>query len=175
MVQAWSVDSSQYLVDGPGWRMRVDQCRKADGTPVGPIHVIEVPGDAVNVLALTADREVILVRESHHAAGVIALGIPGGGVEPGERNEDAIRRELMEETGYQAGEVRLLGSTFMNWRLQTNRVHHFLALDCTLAGPQALDEFEDIEIVLVPLDEFDPTILEQGFHLTTALLAREHI
>lgn len=155
--------------------LRADECRRSDGTRIGPIYVIETPIDAVNVLAVTTRNEVVMVREYHHATQIVGLGIVGGGIEVGENPEEAVRRELLEETGYVAGELHLLGTTYMNWRTQTNRVHHFVALDCELAGPQSLDEFEEIEVVLTPLEAFDPMVLQQSYHLANALLASPHL
>jgi ADP-ribose pyrophosphatase len=174
-IEPWLIERSEYVLSDQRMRVRADECRRSDGVRIGPIYVIEAPIDAVNVLAVTREHEVILVREYHHATRIVGLGIVGGGIEPDETPEDAVRRELLEETGYVPGEIRPLGTTYMNWRTHTNRVHHFVALDCRLTGAQSLDEFEEIEVVLTSLDAFDPMVLQQTYHLANALLAIPHL
>jgi 8-oxo-dGTP pyrophosphatase MutT (NUDIX family) len=132
--------------------------------------------DWVSVFGLTADRTVVLIREYHHGAGVVGLGLPGGAADhPGETMLAAAARELSEETGYGAGELISLGGAYANWGNQTNRIHFFLGLDCQLVGPQRLDENEEIEVSLIPLNEFDVSSMQQAFHFTNALLAMDYI
>jgi len=142
---------------------------------VGPYYVLE-NADWVCVLGLTADRNVVLIDEYHHGAGVVGLGLPGGAADhPGETMLAAAARELAEETGYSAGEWIPLGGAYANWGNLTNRIHFFLALDCKLVGPQRLDENEEIEISLIPLEEFEASSMQQAFHFTNALLAMDYI
>jgi ADP-ribose pyrophosphatase len=66
--------------------------------------------DYVTVLATTASGRVLLVRQFRPALEEFTMELPSGHVEPGESAEEAARRELLEETGYAAGELTLLAT-----------------------------------------------------------------
>jgi len=68
---------------------------------------IEGP-ECVSVLALTENREVLLVEQLRPAIGIVTQELPSGHVDRGELPEEAARRELLEETGYQAGSLELI-------------------------------------------------------------------
>lgn len=105
----------------------------------------------VNIIPLTPQNEVVMVRQYRHGTRDVTLEIPGGLVEHNDNAEKAARRELFEETGYQASEMILLGSVHPNPAIQNNLCYTFLARDVSLAGDQQQDEKEDIEVLLRPL------------------------
>lgn len=115
-------------------------------------------GDWVNVVALTPDRDVVLVRQHRAGTASVTLEIPGGMVDPGESPAEAARRELVEETGYDARELVPIGVVHPNPALFDNRCHTFLALDAVRAGDQSLDEREHIQVSTAPLAEIDGLI-----------------
>jgi 8-oxo-dGTP pyrophosphatase MutT (NUDIX family) len=116
--------------------------------------------DWVNVLALTAQDELILIRQYRFGTEAVTLEIPGGVIEPGEDPALAAARELEEETGYVAGRVEPLGSVHPNPALQGNRCHSFLALDCVKQHAGRQDEGEDILVQLYPRADVPRLILE---------------
>jgi ADP-ribose pyrophosphatase len=109
--------------------------------------------DWVNVIGLTPVGEVILIEQFRFGIGQIALEIPGGLVDQGESPLAAARRELREETGYEAARWTPLGSIAPNPAMQRNRLHSFLAEDCRWVGELEQDSGEDIEVVLRPLSD----------------------
>jgi len=122
----------------------------------------------VNVIPLTPQNEVIMVRQYRHGIRDVTLEIPGGIVESHDTPEEAAGRELREETGYRASEMILLGSVHPNPAIQSNRCYTFLAKDVFLAGEQEQDEKEDIEVLPLPLSEI-PRLIRNG-EITHALV-----
>jgi ADP-ribose pyrophosphatase len=115
--------------------------------------------DWVNVVALTAAGELVLVRQYRPGPDAMSVEIPGGAVDPGEDLAAAARRELREETGYEPGELHYLGTSRPNPALQDNRIATYLALGCTRAGDIQPDPGEDLEVVVVPLAEAEAMVL----------------
>ncbi|GAC1549517.1 MAG: hypothetical protein NVS3B10_12830 [Polyangiales bacterium] len=132
---------------------RLDLVRE-DGS-ARPVFTFSAP-DWCNVVPLTDDGKVVLVRQHRWGTDAASLEIPGGIVDPGEAPLDAARRELREETGYDAGELVSLGAVDPNPALQGNRLHMFLARGCRPSGVgQQLDELEDCELVLLDRSGLD--------------------
>jgi 8-oxo-dGTP pyrophosphatase MutT (NUDIX family) len=147
--------------------------RREDGLE-RTMSVIACP-DWANVVAVTDDDQVVLVRQFRPGPCLETLETPGGLIDPGEAPIDAAARELVEETGYVARSIEPLGAAFANPALQDNRIHFFLARGATLAHEQRFDEGgEECEVVLVPRADLE-RLLENGVFshaLCWAALAR---
>jgi ADP-ribose pyrophosphatase len=123
-----------------------------------PRVTLECP-DWVNVVALTDDDRVVLIRQFRFGTWKETLEIPGGMVDPGEDPLVAASRELEEETGYRPRHVLPIGITEPNSALQNNRLHHYLATGCVKVHAGAQEESEDIEVELVPSSKIDDLVL----------------
>jgi 8-oxo-dGTP pyrophosphatase MutT (NUDIX family) len=115
----------------------------------------------VNVIPLSPQKEVVLIRQYRHGTRQVTLEIPGGLVEEGDSPEEAAERELFEETGFRASEIIPLGFVHPNPAIQNNRCYTFIAKDVVLAGEQSLDEKEDIEVLCRPITEI-PRLIRDG-------------
>ena len=147
-IKPWKILESHYLHKN----VRIDKCELPDGKVIEGF-VLEY-GDWATILALTKQQDVVLVRQYRHGAQKVILELPGGAMEAGEQSPlQAARRELLEETGYTSDTFIQIGCVSPNPANQTNLIYSFLALDAYPAGNQYLDETEDIEVELKPLEE----------------------
>jgi 8-oxo-dGTP pyrophosphatase MutT (NUDIX family) len=131
---------------------------------VSPYYVFEYP-DWVNVVALTTDEDVVLVRQYRHGAGQTLLELPCGAVDKDDASPlAAVSRELLEETGYQAEAFVSTGVLSPNPATHNNSTHCFLATACRAVGTPVQDETEQTEVVLMPLRKFAETVLAGGLY-----------
>lgn len=117
--------------------------------------------DWVNVIPLTSDHEIVMVKQYRHGSREVTLEIPGGLVDPGDTPETAASRELLEETGYQAEEWVKLGVVNPNPAIFNNRCYTFLAQNVRKVCEPTPDQTEDIEALLVPIRDI-PELIRQG-------------
>jgi ADP-ribose pyrophosphatase len=106
----------------------------------------------VHGIAVTPDNQVIVARMFRAGPEKVMDELPGGAVNKDETPEAAMRRELLEETGYKAGKVVYVGASHKDaWM---NAIwHSFLLLDCAPATEQKLDPEEHIEVIKISIDK----------------------
>ncbi len=165
----WKVLSSEYLSRYIYFTSRKDRCQRSDGTIIENYYVVELPVSAC-ALAITHDQQVILVKQYRHPIGEVIHEIPGGFVDEGENFVAGMKRELLEETGYEFSSVEPLGRIAANPGLLNNYTELFLATGGKKTGVQRLDHNEEIEIVLVSMDALISLLMggeiKQSLHAT---------
>lgn len=151
--QIWFIEKSEYGPDLKLFQARFDFI-KNPRNGITEKKVILSGGNAVNIIALTSENEVILVRQYRFGTSAYTLELPGGIVEPDESPITAARREMEEETGYTTDEKLIpLGKIGQNPVFMESYVHHYLALNVRQTKQQMLDVGESIEVVLMPIEE----------------------
>ena len=175
----WKTLKSDYLFKDMWFTVRRDTCERPDGKIVEPYYVYEFPG-WVSALALTEDGKVILERQYRHGIGETAFELPGGCVDDTDKSpEDAIARELMEETGYAFSNYEYLGKTCANPSTNNNWMHMFLATGGKPVKEQSLDDNEDIELHFVSLEDVKMLLQEnkiiQSMHVTVLYYALQKL
>lgn len=113
--------------------------------------VLQSP-DWVNVLALTTDGQLVLVRQFRFGVAEFSLEIPGGVIDAGEDPLAAGLRELREETGFTGGNARLLGTVHPNPAIQSNRCHFVFVEGVAKTHELDWDPDEEIQVVTEPVE-----------------------
>lgn len=167
MIQPWQVTHSETQLDCRIFRVRKDVTINPRTGQPHDMYVLEHP-TWVNVVPLTPRDEVILVEQWRHGTRTVQLETPGGLMDEGETPEHCARRELLEETGYEADALSPLGNVHPNPAIQNNVLHYVLATGCRPVARPALDHAEDIAVRVVPLAEI-PRLIRDG-HITHALI-----
>lgn len=175
----WKLLGSEYLFRDTWFTVRKDKCERSDGKIIDPYYVFEFP-EWVTALAVTADNQVLLVRQYRHALGEVGIELPGGCVDKTDENfEDAIRRELLEETGYAFESAHYLGKISSNPSTNSNLMHMFVATGGVKIKDQQLDENEEIEIFLLSFEELfqllDEKRIVQSMHITTIMYGLRYL
>lgn len=152
MVKPWQITRSEPLLDCRIFKVRKDVVINPRTGEVHDMFVLEHP-NWVNIVPLTPDEQVIMVEQWRHGTRSVHLETPGGLMDANELPEQCARRELLEETGYEAGEIIPLGTVHPNPAFQNNRQHYVLATNCRKVREPDLDHAEDITVRLVPLAE----------------------
>jgi len=159
----WTTLKSKQIVKDKWISLRGDTCKMPNGKIIEPYYVLEYP-TWVNVVALTKEREVILVRQYRHGLQKTIIETPGGSMEPNDKSPfEAIKRELLEETGYSSNNIIETCRISANPANHNNLTYCYIALDSYLVTAPRLDDTEQIEVTLRPLDEVIEMLNNQEF------------
>lgn len=139
-------------------------------------HTIELPDgqiiedwpwlitpDFINVVAITADQRFILFRQTKYCVDDVSLAPVGGYLEPNEDALDAAKRELLEETGYEADRWRSLGQYCIDGNRGAGTAHLFLAQDARQVMEPEADDLEDQTLLLLERTEVKKALLAGAF------------
>jgi ADP-ribose pyrophosphatase len=136
--------------------------RFPDGHTIDDWPWIVTP-DFVNVVPVTTDGRVLLFRQTKYAVEGVSLAPVGGYLEPDEESLDCARRELMEETGYEAQTWLDLGA----YRVDANRgagtAFFYLATGAVRVQEPDADDLEEQELISLSLDETKQALADARF------------
>jgi 8-oxo-dGTP pyrophosphatase MutT (NUDIX family) len=155
----WKVLSSEYISRHQYFTARKDKCETPDGKIIEAYYVVELPTTACAV-ALTEEGEVLMVRQYRHPLKETLIEIPGGFIDEKESPEVAMKRELLEETGYEFSSVVKVGIIAANPGVLDNYTYLFLAKGGKKIAEQKLDITEELEVEKISLQELKKLFLE---------------
>lgn len=174
----WKTLSTEYISLYKYFTARKDRCETPEGNIVPSYYVVELP-TSVCAVCLTEDNEVLMVRQYRHAIGETLIELPGGFVDANETPEDAISRELTEETGYQFAEIIPVGKIAANPGVLNNFTYFFIAKGGKLTTKQKLDEHEFLSVEKISLDDLRTLLVEnkivQSLHANCAFYALRYL
>jgi 8-oxo-dGTP pyrophosphatase MutT (NUDIX family) len=174
----WKVLESEYLFKKQWLTVRKDVCELPNGAQHSSYYILEYP-TWVSAFALTADGKVVMVKQYRHGLSVESIELPGGVVDDGETPEQAIQRELKEETGYEFDSIEEIGKVAPNPATSNNYMHMFIAKGGRKVAEQSLDETEDVEILFHSIEEVKSLVKEnkivQALHTTCIFYALEKL
>ena len=130
--------------------------------------------DWVTVIPLIEEggREYcLMVRQYRQGSRSVTIEFPAGMIDSGESPEEAVKRELLEETGYSAGEFLLLGRVNPNPAIMANSQYIYLARGLSQGAKPSLDEHEDLDCDILPLEDVSRLMGTGSFHNGTMMSA----
>jgi len=150
--------SSKRIYEGRAVRLRVDTVKMPGGRET--TREIVEHSDCVAIIALDDKENVLLVSQFRKAVEKELLEIPAGSIEPGEKLEECVRREMREETGFLPKKVERLGGFYSSPGFCTEYLHFFLATEL-ISSPLQAEDSQSIKLVRVPLSEV-PDLIASG-------------
>jgi ADP-ribose pyrophosphatase len=171
---AWETRNRSIDYECPGFAVRRDDVTLPDGRETD-FHVVD-EGDTVVILPFTPEGRVVVIEEWRQAVDHVARGLPAGGIEPADESvTDAARRELTEETGYEAGAIEHLTSAEPANGLLTTTNHYLVARDCRPTAEQDLDPNESIRVEITGLEDLRGAVRDGEIRdARTALAIQSH-
>jgi ADP-ribose pyrophosphatase len=161
MIQPWRKISSKSLGDFRIFSLRLDTKASPRTGREHEFFVLDCV-NWVNVVAVTPDQQMVLVRQYRQATETVELEIPGGMKDAHDASPVATGcRELREETGYEGEGARIIGEVFPNPAIMSNTCFTILVENCRLTGAIQFDSGEDLITQLVPVAEV-PGLVASG-------------
>ena len=122
-----------------------------------------VTPDYANVLAQTTDGLFLCFRQTKYAVDGTSLAPVGGFIEPGEAPDVAAKRELREETGYEAQEWISVGSYAVDANRGAGRAHFFVARQARLVGAPVSSDLEEQQLLLLDRNQLERALRDGEF------------
>lgn len=170
----WQVESDEVLLSRPWLTVRQQRVITSSGAALDQFHLIESP-DWVAVLACTADGDVLVVDQYRHGASRVSRELPAGVVDAGESPLEAAKRELREETGYEAARWEPLTTVLVEPSRNRNQAHFFFASEARRVDSPRVEDCEHIRHSLLGTRELlaavDAGAIVHGVHVGAILLA----
>jgi ADP-ribose pyrophosphatase len=168
----WKTLSSRLVYENPWTRLREDVAELPNGKTT--IYGVVECGRCVGVLPFVDDDHVVMVRQYRYVFGENhRWEMPTGGVKPGESLEEAARRELREEAGYDAGRLEMVSTYFTSKSVMHEIGHLFIGRD--LQKVQAVpDETEFLEVAVLPFAEVLAMVLDSEIRDSMTVIAMLH-
>jgi ADP-ribose pyrophosphatase len=163
--KTWTILGEQILLDAkPFVQVARQHVLTSDGRHIDDYYQVWLADFAI-VCAFTAGNEVITLWQYKHGARRHGLTFPAGTIDANEAPEQAARRELMEETGYEARRLRFLGRYALSGNQGCGFAHLFIAEDCVKVAEPRSGDLEEMELRLMSTAEVDAALRAGEIHI----------
>ena len=174
-LKTWKTLSTRELLSLPQrLRVSVEKVQLPDDRIIEDYYQIELP-EFIVIFAITYDGFVLIERHYKHGVKRVILALPAGYLEPDEKPLNAAKRELIEETGYEADDWHSLGSYIVNGNQGCGKAHLFLATGAYQTKAINSDDLEETEILLMSQEEVIQAVIKGDMvtlgHVTAIALA----
>lgn len=159
MIKEWELIESKIDRDYRVFKIKAEMALSPRTNKIVQFYTIDT-NDWVNIIPITANNEVVMIKQYRHGSKEITFEIPGGLVDEGDHRKAAVR-ELLEETGYSGESVELIGSVNPNPTIFNNLCHTYLIKNVKKVAEVNLDPNEDIEVFHMPIEEIS-SLIEKG-------------
>lgn len=155
----WKVVSREYLWRRPWLTVRKECVELPSGNRIPEYYVLEYP-EWVNILAITRDKQLVMIRQWRHGLGRADFELPAGVCEREDASPlESARRELAEETGYGGGQWEEFMVVSANPSTHTNLTHCFLATDVEMTSDPHPEATEDLSVHLLDPEQVKRLLL----------------
>lgn len=176
---AWKILKSEIVLENKFFKVHKDRCEKSDGKIVENYYTIERPNVAI-IAAFTPRMELIMIKQYRHPVRSTDYEIPAGFIEPFETDiAQAAKRELLEETGYEAESLEKIQVTFSSAGFMSNHINFFIGFNAKKIAEQKLDDNEELEAHIIPwtqaLEFLQQEKVKDLGSITGILLAKKYL
>lgn len=172
--EPWALEKTEPGPDLILFHSRYDTVRNPRNTKALRAIVLESP-DWVNVVALTPENKVLVVRQYRFGTRSATTEIPAGLIEPGEAPAHAAARELAEETGYTTADWTPTGWIDANPAFLNNRCYLWLARNVVKTLPTHQDETEEVFLDIMTEEQVRAEIVSGRMRNTYSLIGLSRV
>ncbi len=147
IIEGWTLSPDRVLLKTPVVTIKTGPVLCKRSGKQKDFYFFDFP-DWVNVVALTTERDMIMIKQFRYGSDRMEIEIPGGMINDGEDPLAAGCRELLEETGYTGTHARIIGKVCPNPAIQSNYCYTVVVENAVKVAEPSMDEMEDIECFL---------------------------